>query len=302
MELARWLQRQGKKVAIVSRGYKGSYEKKIAVVSDGISILCDARHAGDEPFLMATRLKGVPIVVGADRFAAGSAAAKRFHPDVILLDDAFQHQRLERDLNLLLLDAQAPFGNGYMLPRGALREPVASIRRADAVVFTRCHEKPPYYNDIARHISPSVIFSTFHRSVIRCVLPPMQPFKPDALIHTPDGDAGHLSGRRIFAFSGLARNDAFWTSISDLGGQIEGRMGFEDHYAYRTKDIESIVRTAQQHGCDCMVTTEKDFVRLPREILLPMELVVLGVSIDFGECRERWQRFVANQIGDCKRP
>jgi tetraacyldisaccharide 4'-kinase len=301
MELARWLQQQGQKVAIVSRGYKRLSEKKIAVVSDGISTVCDVRQAGDEPFLMAKRLKEVPIVVGKDRFAAGTTAIKRFQPDVIILDDAFQHQRLERDLNLLLLDAQAPFGNGFLLPRGALREPVSSILRADAIVFTRCRQTPsPFYNDIARKINPRAIFSAFHRPVIRCVLPPMQPVDADALIQTSAGQVNHLSGRRIFAFSGLARNETFWKSISDMGGNLVGKMGFEDHYAYHAKDIKTIFQSARQVGSDCIVTTEKDYVRLPKETLVPMELIVLGISIDFKEYQESWQQFVAKKLGGFK--
>ncbi|MGD9364806.1 MAG: tetraacyldisaccharide 4'-kinase [Desulfobacteraceae bacterium] len=298
IELAGWLQQQGLKAAIVSRGYKGLSEKKIAVVCDGASILCDVHQAGDEPFLMAKRLKGVPIVVGKDRFAAGSTAIKRFQPDVILLDDAFQHQRLERDLNLLLLDAQAPFGNGFMLPRGALREPVSSVLRADAIVFTRCRETPsPYYNDIARKIKPRAIFDSFHKPVIRCVLPPMQPIDADALIQASAGGVNHLSDRRIFAFSGLARNETFWKTISDLGGHLIGKMGFADHHAYRPEDIKTILHLAQQVGSDCIATTEKDYVRLPKEMPLPMELIVLGISIDFGEDQGRWQQFVAKKLG-----
>lgn len=297
IELARRLQQQGQQVVIVSRGYKGLSENKNAVVSDGQSIFCDVRQGGDEPYLMGKLLKGVPIIVGKDRFAAGSMAIKRFQPDVILLDDAFQHQRLERNLNLLLLDTQAPFGNGYLLPRGTLREPVSSLARADAVIFTRCHETPsPYYNDIARSIKPRPIFNVCHKPLIRCILPPMKPIDADALTQPLDGGAQDLSGRRIFAFSGLARNETFWKSIGDLGGHMQGKMGFEDHYPYHIKDIKTIIKAAQHLGSDCIVTTEKDYVRLPKDMSLSMELIVLGISIDFKGHQERWHRFIEKKL------
>lgn len=301
MGLARWLQQQGFKVAVVSRGYKGQAENRIAVVSDGDSILCEVGESGDEPFLMANRLKGVPIVVGKDRVEAGRTAIDRFRPDVIILDDAFQHQRLERDLNILLLDAQAPFGNGFLLPRGVLREPVQSIQRADAIIFTRCREMPPtYYSDIARKTDLQAIFSAYHRPVIRCVLPPLHSIDADALMHMPDGIIDHLSGRRLFAFSGLARNDSFWKSIDELGGQMCGKMAFDDHYAYHASDIDTIVHMAQKAGSDSIVTTEKDFVRLPKETTLPMDLIVLGVSIDFKEHQASWYKFIAEKLSGLK--
>jgi tetraacyldisaccharide 4'-kinase len=169
--------------------------------------------------------------------------------------------------------------------------------RADAIIFTRCRETPsPYYNDIARKIKPRAIFNTFHRPAIRCVLPPMHPIDPDALIQTSAGEVNHLSDRRVFAFSGLARNETFWKSISEMGGHLLGKMGFADHHAYQPEDIKTILHFAQQVGSDCIVTTEKDYVRLPMEMPLPMELIVIGISIDFGVNQGSWQQFVAKKL------
>ena len=301
MDLASCLQQQNHKVAIVSRGYKRQSESRVTVVSDGVSVLCNVQEAGDEPFMMAKQLKGVPVVVGKDRFEAGCTAINLFQPDIIILDDAFQHQRLERDLNLVLLDAQAPFGNGFLLPRGPLREPVSSIRRADAIVFTRCRAtSPTSHHDFSRIMNSQAIFRAFHRPVIRCVLPPMHPVDGDAPVQPPDDEPHPLSGRKIFAFSGLARNDTFWASIRELGGQILGKTAFEDHYVYNAKDIGTIVRSAKKVGCNSIVTTEKDYVRLPEETALPMDLIVLGISIDFRKNQDAWQRFVAKKIADLR--
>ena len=137
IHLAEKIQGMGYRPVILSRGYKGLAEKGGAVVSDGRNLLCDARQAGDEPYLMAILLPTVPVVVGRHRYRAGMDAIRRFQPDIILLDDGFQHLQLKRDLNLLLLDAQNPFGNRYLFPRGTLREPEVSLLGADAVVLTR---------------------------------------------------------------------------------------------------------------------------------------------------------------------
>ena len=135
--VAELLKTLGYRVAILSRGYKGGSEKEIRVVSDGQKILMTPTMAGDESYLMAIRLSDVPIVVGRNRFAAGSLAVKRFQPDVIVLDDAFQHVKLQRDIDLVLVDRAQPFGNGHVLPRGSLREPVSSLRRCAACILTR---------------------------------------------------------------------------------------------------------------------------------------------------------------------
>jgi tetraacyldisaccharide 4'-kinase len=130
--LARELQQSGKRVAVVSRGYKGAAEKGGGIVSDGQNVLMDAGRAGDEPLLIASRLKGIPVVVGKNRYEAGMLAIREFQPEIIVLDDAYQHLKLKRDINLVLLDHDRPFGNSHLLPRGILREPPDALARADA--------------------------------------------------------------------------------------------------------------------------------------------------------------------------
>ncbi len=132
------IKRAGFNVVIVSRGYKGRAEKHGGIVSDGRRIYMDADQAGDEPYMIACRLNDIPVVVGKDRFAAGMLAIDKFQPDVIVLDDAFQHLKLKRDLDLVLLDHRRPFGNTHLLPRGVLREPVSSLARGAACILTRC--------------------------------------------------------------------------------------------------------------------------------------------------------------------
>jgi tetraacyldisaccharide 4'-kinase len=296
LHLANSLRDMGYETVVLSRGYKGLCEKKGTVVSDGRTILSDARHAGDEPYLMANLLPAVPVVVGKDRVAAGQTALKRFQPDVLVLDDGFQHQRLQRDLNLLLLDCRNPFGNSFVLPRGALREPKSALSSADAVILTRCDNVEPANDfDLLKVISPRPVFRASHKSVLRTVLPAGQPVVPTLLAQPEPGQPDPLKGGRVFAFSGLAHNEAFWDALPKFGVQVDGTLGFKDHHPYDVADASRIARAAQLAGSDLLVTTDKDYVRLPPEVSFPLTLIVMGISIDFGKDQERWRRFIAQR-------
>jgi len=293
LDLAKLVRQMGYKAVVVSRGYKGSCEKKGTVVSNGRTILCDARHAGDEPYLMANLIPDVPVVVGKDRVAAGQTALKRFQPDVLVLDDGFQHQRLQRDLNLLLLDCRHPFGNSFVLPRGALREPISALSSADAVIMTRCDNIDPSNElDLLKMVSPRPVFRASHKSVLRAVLPAGQSAVATLLAQQKSGHPDPLKGRRVFAFSGLAHNEAFWDTLPKFGAQVDGKLGFKDHHPYVVADANRIGRAAQLAGSELLVTTDKDYVRLPPEVSFPLALLVMGISIDFGEDIERWRRYV----------
>jgi tetraacyldisaccharide 4'-kinase len=240
----------------------------------------------------------VPVVVGKDRVAAAQTALERFAPDVLLLDDGFQHQRLQRDLDLLLLDAAKPFGNCHVLPRGPLREPISALSHADAVVMTRCDNTTPFHSsDLVKRVSPRPVFCTSHRSVLRAVLKSGQPPKAVLLAHSNQRQPNHLRGKRVVAFSGLAHNHEFRESLSKIGARIDDAMGFKDHHPYDLADTRRIARAAQSSGCECLVTTDKDYVRLPQAVSYPLDLIVMGIEIDFKTDQERWRRFVAGRIG-----
>lgn len=298
VHLAHLLGEMGFKTAVISRGYKGLCENKGAVVSDGKSILCDALHAGDEPYLMANLLQKVPIVVGKNRVLAGKTGIEQFNPDIILLDDGFQHLRLQRDLNLVLVDAHLPFGNNHVLPRGALRETKAALSDADAVIMTRYDDAAlPNQRALTQSLSPRPVFFSSHRAILRGVLPPGHRPVAALLGHANQGRLDQLRGRRLFAFSGLAHNDAFQQTLTHHGGQLVGALGFKDHHPYDIPDANHIIRSAQMAGSDCLVTTDKDYVRLSSKMRFPLELIVMGTTVDFKMDRERWRRFVAKSVG-----
>ncbi len=163
--LANFLQKKGYRPAVLSRGYAGRNRQKSNVITNGQSILLGPDDAGDEPFLIAASTSGVPVLTGRDRYSAGKHALDRLGANVLVLDDAFQHRQVFRDLNILLLDAERPFGNGCTLPRGPLREPRSATKRADLIVLTRADEKMPsaFNMDIDREFPGIPVFQARHK-------------------------------------------------------------------------------------------------------------------------------------------
>ena len=247
--LARLIMAQGLKVAVLSRGYGGTLEGQTAIVSDGREITLSADQCGDEPFLLAKSVPGLAVVIGTDRHAAGQLALKEFGTDIFLLDDGFQHLRLYRDLNILLLDCTRPFGNGWTLPAGLLRETKRAVERADLVVLTRCPEGV---------MTPSPV-----------------PDKPCCRARHDLGDLLPLTGggplpiealrgRKVAAFSGIAEPLAFVDGLRRQGLQVVASLSFPDHVVYsaaRIAEIEDLLRTS---AADYAITTEKDGVKLDR--------------------------------------
>ncbi len=298
--VAEIVQRLGLKAAVISRGYKGSLEKTGACVSDGKKLFLDADIAGDEPFMMATALKDIPVVVGRDRFEAGMIAVKGFRPDVLVLDDAFQHLRLSRDIDLILLDSLQPFGNGHLLPRGTLREPASALLRADAIVFTRSNraldsDGSSLEKKLAIPINKPVFRSCHTPYIVRFVKAGTN------LNHGPskisdEFDLNFLKRRRVFAFSGIAKNEDFQRTLEDLECKPAGFYGYPDHHPYSNRDLDRIYRAARDGNADLLVTTEKDYVRIATRVNWPMNLVVLGVRISFGKDRDAFERFIRDRL------
>lgn len=294
--LARLLHRLGLRPAVISRGYRGGAEKEGGVVSDGNSLLLGPAAAGDEPVLMARHLPGIPVVVGQDRIRAGRIAMARFGADVLLLDDAFQHLRLRRSFDCVLLDAVAPLGNGRLFPRGPLREPVSALVRADVLILTRTDAPGaaigwPKALKHRRSIRNKPVFRAVHRPYAYAVSG-----GPESLRPPETSDPECLRGHRAFAFSGIARNDEFHRTVEGFGCRLVGSIGFADHHPYTAKDLETVFQAAKRAGADRLVTTEKDLVRLGGATAWPLELIAVGVEISFGEDTDRFNRFVESRV------
>jgi tetraacyldisaccharide 4'-kinase len=305
--VARKLQQAGIRVAVISRGYKGSAERDGGIVSDGTNLLMNSEQAGDEPFLIASCLKNIPVIVGKNRFEAGRLAVDKFQPDVIVLDDAFQHLKLKRDIDLVLLDClldcNRPFGNSHLLPRGKLREPVQALTRATACILTR---SPSGADEAAaesvagiKSLIPQIpIFTSFHDpyfyTVKRGAQTPLHEIDDFLSSH----ELEEIKQQKVFAFSGIARNDDFRRTVEKNGFNIGGFWEFSDHHRYSRNDLARIVQTAQETGADCLITTEKDHARIAHQNPLSMDMVVVGVNITFGGGGDdqNFISFIQNQL------
>ncbi len=284
--VAQMLRDLGYRVVVISRGYRGEMEDSGGIVSDGETIFTGPDQAGDEPYLMAGLLQGVPVVVGRRRYEAGMLAVERFHPDVVVLDDAFQHLRLKRDLNLLLLDHRSPLGNGFVIPRGRLREPLSAIERADAVIFTRsAHAAHPIQLQRLPASLPS--FYTTHRPVLRKIDPDCRFFLPGSA-----DLSSMIRGKRIAAFAGLADNKQFFHSLESAGCDLVAAFSFGDHHRYDEKELDRIVETAHEKSADILVTSLKDFVKTREKTDWSLQLIVIDVSIQFLSDRRRFMDLI----------
>jgi tetraacyldisaccharide 4'-kinase len=272
--LAALIRGWGYRVAVISRGYRGKAETTGGVVSDLTGIRMDAETAGDEPYLMATALKGTPVLVGKNRYLSGMIAIERFNTEVVILDDAFQHLSLFRNLNLVLLDSIAPFGNRHIIPRGALREPLSGLKRSHALILTRSAENT-LHPDVQSLKIPN--FTAFHEPFISGRI--------SAGMTAAEGDCrpilNRFDGEKIFAFSGIARNVDFFKTLEKMGAKVVGVRAFGDHHSYTSADIRDISHAALSAGADIVATTEKDAVRCLWRFHFPLELVVMGVHMKF---------------------
>jgi tetraacyldisaccharide 4'-kinase len=267
--LADGLRAKGFDVAILSRGY-GRSGSEPRLVSDGRDLLAAAAEAGDEPVLLARDHPGVSVAVSADRVAAARLLPPPRAPRVFLLDDAYQHRALERDVNALLVDAEAPFGNGKIVPLGPLREPLRGVRRANLILVTRGDGTiPPALRRVLERHHPNV-------PVFHAALSPRR-------VRGPDGDLASLdalAGRKVFAFSGIARPERFEADLGMTGARVLGSRRYRDHHPFSDADLREIAAEARRLGAEVLVTTEKDRVRLPA---LPasspsLHSLVLGVE------------------------
>lgn len=295
--LANLLRDLGYQPAVISRGYKGAAEKTGGIVSDRHNVLLGVAAAGDEPFLMAQSLKGIPVLVGADRFKTGMKAVERFSPDVIVLDDAFQHRRLERDIDIVLVDDQSFFGNRYMLPRGMLREPVSGISRADILVLTRCNnDSTGSLRKLSEMAPQKPVFRALHDAYVTGVFTTGKNGSAGRMVLGAPSTADFLKTAKVFVFSGIAKNDEFQKTVAGLAGEVTGAIGFNDHHTYTQTDFRRISSRAQKYCADYLVTTEKDYVKIAGKIQSPIDIVVVGIRIAFSDKGESFSDTIKNKV------
>ena len=270
MMLAKWAQGIGYKVAVLSRGYKGAYKQDILEVSDGKQILADSKEAGEEPFLLAASLKGIPVIVSKKRYNAGLHANRKFGSDFFILDDGFQHLQLERDLDIVLINTSSPFGNRHLLPWGPLREPIEQLERADICVFTRLPDVQTGQRaqaEIQRHCPHGLFFFAKH-------IPDELVFPAEEKVHPVD----FLKEKRVVAFAGIADPETFRQTLVDLGIKPVYFKSFQDHHTFNTNDLETLVRMKKKVTAEYIVTTEKDWVKLIASSLNRPDIACLRIQ------------------------
>jgi tetraacyldisaccharide 4'-kinase len=266
--LARLWQDRGRRVAILSRGY-GGHSRKVICISDGQNIYKKPPEVGEEPYWLARTLPGVAVYTGACRYAAGLAAWQELKPDLFLLDDGFQHFQLHRDLDLVLLDAASPFGNGQLLPRGPLREPLTALAAAQCLILTRFEP--------SRHQAQlAAIRAAFPDTPVLTAT-----ITPVSVTNYPGGRAEALAAlrhRALMAFAGLARPEVFTATLQELGADLKGFQAFPDHHAYSAAELDRLAAAARSLGAEGLVTTGKDYSRLGERWDSDLPLWVLEVE------------------------
>ena len=282
VELAvRTLADLGHHPAVISRGYRRR-SSGVQIVADTASIRLDPEDAGDEPFLLARRLPGVPVVVGSHRYEAARVAVDRFGATAIVLDDGFQHRTLHKDLEVVMVRAERPWGNGRLLPSGPLREPLAALARAHLVLATGLTEAVDLgavSATVARY-APGVPVLAARYAAVECW--EASRMRTVAL--------AQLSGQRLLGFAGIASPRAFRATLDTLGVAASELVIFADHHWYTAADVSALDTRAERAGADGLVTTEKDWVRL-RTLPLPgRPLYVVSVRLEFVAGEDGWRR------------
>ena len=271
MAIAARLRSRGRRVAVLSRGY-GATRSHARVVSDGKELLLSAEEGGDEAVLVARRLPGVAVLCGPRRAELARLARGALGADVLVLDDGFQHRALARDLDVVVLDAGNPFGNGHLLPRGPNREPRHALRRAGLVWLSRVEGASPEgletLRELAREATGHEPVESRHRPVDLL----------DGRLRESFG-LGALRGRPVRLLSAIARPAAFRRTVEALGAVVTGEHRYRDHHRFRAGELREVLGAAEgSAGGEWVVTTEKDAVRLGPEAAGHPRLRVLRIE------------------------
>jgi tetraacyldisaccharide 4'-kinase len=273
--LARFLADHGWRVGIVSRGYGGVESGGVIIVSDGESILADSELSGDEAQLLARRLPGIPVFCSTKRVKAGKVAVEEFKCEILILDDGFQHRYLARDLDVVMLDARSPFGNGRLFPRGIMRERDSALARAQVLVLSRFDHSEDALKgreDLLREWPDKRIARAAHR-----------PVRLFAAADQRERPLSSLKDSSLAAFAGIGRPDDFFKTVQSLGARLVYAAALPDHHPITPELLSSLVREASGLKPELWLTTEKDWVRLPHLVPEGMELWVVAVEVDLEE-------------------
>ena len=283
--LVNMLIKKGEKVAVLSRGYGRVEESDIKLVSNGKEILCNVEEAGDEPYLLAKNLKSTVIFAGKNRYETGRISEEKFNIDTVVLDDGFQHWRLHRDINIVVINASNPFGNGYVFPRGNLREPYKCLKRADCFIIT----KTDMIKD-AGIIEKRLLDINSSAQVITCI---HKPVCLENIAGEEQLDIECIKSEKVIALSSLGDPVSFENTLEHVGAEIVERIRYPDHYWYTKDDIDNIQARQKVLNAKFIIITQKDAVRLQMvETQNLASLRVLRIEVEIISGKDRLEKLI----------
>jgi tetraacyldisaccharide 4'-kinase len=246
--------------------------EKVLVVSDGRNILAGSDLSGDEPQLLARRLPGTPVLCSTKRALAVEAAVEQFRCEVVILDDGFQHRFVARNLDIVMLDSRNPFGDGFLFPRGILREQTTALKRAQVLVLSRFDDSKQ-----AQQSHKSLVGKWPDKAVVTAAHRATRLFGATTQRELP---LSFVKNKRLAAFAGIGRPDDFFRTVRDLGADLVHATALPDHHPLTVELLASLVEEASAQKPEMWLTTEKDWVRLPGDLPGSMELMIVAVEID----------------------
>jgi len=278
LHLAERIKDAGIPVAVVSRGYGYKVTGDYLVVSGNDGVYRSSGEAPDEALMTARRLPGVPVIVAPERRSAIAAAIELFGAKIVIMDDGFQHLKVKRDINILVMDGKNPTGNGLILPAGPLREPLRAIKRADALWIngrTKDGGNDERWGFLAKKYLGLESNGAVDIPVIK------SEYVPQNILSRSGGrlPLSSILKKKVLVFSGIARPDRFFKTVEELGAIVVYKMPFRDHYMFQDRDFQAIIYIARRFGAELLVTTEKDFSRIPEDIQLSIPLYALAMGL-----------------------
>ena len=277
-KLALDLKDRGHNVTILNRGYKANFKGEIGLVSDGQAIYMEPSECGDEAYLLAKTLNGVSVVIGRDRGRTGWYAKNKLNTNVIIVDDGYQHLKIKRDLNVVLIDTLNPFGNKFVLPRGTLREPLGCLNRANLFVLTKSNQtnekrQNEISDELKKYNNRAKILESFHASAN------ISNIKNWLEGLNEDDDKINVQDQEILAFSAIGNPESFKNTLQEKGFKILGYIPFPDHHFYTSDELEKLGAKACFIKAKALMTTEKDAVKIPVEFIEKCEIPIYVLSI-----------------------
>ncbi len=265
--IAKLLSKKGYHPAVISRGYGGKAKEAVNIVSDGETFFLSPELAGDEPYMLARSLPGVPVLTGIRRIYPCLYSIEKFKCDIIILDDGFQHLSVKRDIDLVLFDSTVLAGNSRVFPGGPLREPASALNRCSAFILTGKNstneERTVKFSNLLQQRFPD-------RPVF------LSSLKSYELIEKKGSTGMRTNSQRFFGFCGIATPSRFKNSLTELGVELNAFHVFKDHATYSQSLISDLCKKAEECGAGCLVTTEKDFVKL-RNFTFTLPLFILKI-------------------------